>query len=100
MGGEVERMRALLTAVCLSVIVAGCGRAPNAPLVSGADYKLYEATTQRADVAVIDTRSHATERTLPLGTPSADWKHLYSVSAAMLTDTNPTTGATLHRLRL
>jgi hypothetical protein len=93
-------MRALLAAVSLLVIVAACGRAPNAPLVSGADYKLYEATTQGADVAVIDSRSHTTERTLPLGTPSADWKHIYSVSGAMLTDTDPATGATLHQLRL
>jgi YVTN family beta-propeller protein len=100
MGGEVERMRALVTAVCLMVIVAACGRAPNATLVSGADYKLYEATSQGNDVAVIDSRSHTTERTLPLGTPSADWKHLYSVSGAMLTDTDPATGATLRQLRL
>jgi DNA-binding beta-propeller fold protein YncE len=65
----------------------------------GADYKLYEANSQ-AQVAVIDTRSHATERTLPLGTPSADWKHLYSLSGVMLIDTDPATGATLHQLRL
>jgi hypothetical protein len=93
-------MRGFWLAVGVLVVVAGCGRAPNAPLVTGADYKLYEATSQRNDVAVIDTRSHTTERTLPLGTPSADWKHLYSISGAMLTDINPTTGATIHRLRL
>jgi WD40 repeat protein len=100
MGSDVDRMRGFWAAVAVLVVVAGCGRAPNAPLVSGADYKLYEATSQRADVAVIDTRSHTTERTLPLGTASADWKHLYSVGGAMLTDTDPATGATLRRLRL
>jgi YVTN family beta-propeller protein len=93
-------MRGFWLAVGVLVIVAGCGRAPNATLVSGADYKLYEATSQGADVAVIDSRSHSTERTLPLGTASADWKHLYSVSGAMLTDTDPASGATLHQLRL
>jgi WD40 repeat protein len=100
MGGEVISMKRSWAALGLLVVVASCGRAPYAPLVSGTDYKLYEATSQRANVAVIDTRSHATERTLPLGTPSADWKHLYSVSGSMLTDTNPATGKTLHQLRL
>jgi YVTN family beta-propeller protein len=100
MEGEVERMRGFWAAVCLLVVVAGCGRAPNAPQVSGADYKLYEATSQHLNVAVIDSRSHTTERTLPLGAPSADWKHLYSVRGAMLIDTDPATGATLRQLRL
>jgi sugar lactone lactonase YvrE len=93
-------MRGLWLAVVVLVAVAGCGRAPNATLVSGADYKLYEATSQGADVAVIDTRSHSTERKLPLGTASPDWKHMYSVSGATLTDTDPASGATLHQLRL
>jgi YVTN family beta-propeller protein len=93
-------MRSFWLAVGVVVMVAGCGRAPNAPLVTGADYKLYEATSQRNDVAVIDSRSRTTERTLPLGTPSPDWKHLYSVGGAMLTDTDPSTGAAIHRLRL
>lgn len=93
-------MRGFWLAVGVLMVVVGCGRAPNTPLVSGADYKLYEATSQGNDVAVIDSRSHRTERTLPLGTPSADWKHLYSVRGAMLTDTDPATGATQHQLRL
>jgi WD40 repeat protein len=61
---------------------------------------VYEATSQYSNVAVIDSRSHTTERTLPLGTPSGDWKHLYSISRTTLKDTDPATGATLHELRL
>jgi WD40 repeat protein len=83
------------------VVAMACGRAPSNPLTSSSDSKLFEATSaQHPYVAVIDTRSHATERTLPLGTPSADWKHFYSVSGAMLTDTEPATGTTIHSLRL
>jgi WD40 repeat protein len=93
-------MRGFWTAVCVLVVVAGCGRAPNAPQATGVDYKVYEAASQHSNVAVIDSRSHASERTLPLGTPSADWKHMYSVGGAMLTDTDPASGATLHTLRL
>jgi YVTN family beta-propeller protein len=93
-------MRGFWAAVCILAVVAACGKAPNAPLVSGADYKVYEATSQHFNVAVIDSRSHAAERTLPLGTPSANWKHLYSVNGAMLIDTDPATGQTQHKLRL
>jgi hypothetical protein len=51
-------------------------------------------------VAVIDSSSHAVERKLQLGTPSGDWKHLYSVISSSLIDTNPENGATLRTLQL
>ena len=94
-------MRAVLVAAAI-LLVAACGEVP-APASSG-DYKLYEATsssTAKSDVlAVIDSRSHTTDRTLPLGTPSPDWHHLYSVSANRLIDTDPISGATLNTLPL
>jgi hypothetical protein len=51
-------------------------------------------------VALIDTRSRAAHDRLPLGTPSADWKHYYTVSSGNLLDIDPETGATLSRVTL
>jgi hypothetical protein len=94
-------MRALVLAICALVVVAGCGRVPGAQNSTG-DYKLYEAasTSSSQQVSVIDSRSHSVERTLPLGTPSPDWSHLYSVQGDNLIDLDPQTGAVLHQIRL
>jgi hypothetical protein len=102
MGGEVKMMRILVTALCAAMLVAACGRAPIGNLPTSGDYKLYEAaSTQSAQlVSVIDSRSHSVERSLPLGTPSPNWTHLYSVNARTLVDTDPHTGATLHSVQL
>jgi hypothetical protein len=101
MGGEVNSMRALVLAVGALVIVAGCGRLPGAQIAAG-DYKLYEAasTSSSQQVSVIDSRSHSVERTMPLGTPSPDWTHLYTVNGNSLIDLDPQTGATFRTLRL
>ena len=73
-----ENMRALLTAVCALVLVAGCGRAQFGTVPLSGDYKLYEAASTQSSrlVSVIDSRSHSVERSLPFGTPSSDWTHL------------------------
>lgn len=83
------------------LLVAACGVAQG-PHPPAGDYKLYEATStqQSARLAVIDSTSRATDRTLPLGTPSPDWQHLYSVSGARLVDSDPVSGTTLGTLRL
>jgi DNA-binding beta-propeller fold protein YncE len=101
MGGEVKSMRALVLAIGVLVIVAGCGRIPGAQISAG-DYKLYEAasTSSAQQVSVIDSRSHLVERTIPLGTPSPDWTHLYTVTDHNLVDLDPQTGATFRTLRL
>ncbi len=91
-------MRSLVPAVCVVVVVAACGRAP--AVGAGGDYKLYEATSQHSEIAVIDSRTHAIERTLPLGTPSPGWTHLYTVSSASMVDLDPETGAALHTVPL
>jgi hypothetical protein len=100
MGGEVKKMRAVLAAIGVAVVVVGCGRAQQGP-VSG-DYKLYvAASTQTAQqVSIIDSRSHSVERSLPLGTSSPDWSHLYTVRSSTLVDIDPQTGGTRHTLQL
>jgi len=97
MGGEVTSMRGLVLAIGALVIVAGCGHLPGGQVTAG-DYKLYEAVSQK--VSVIDSRAHSVERNLPLGTPSPDWMHLYTVSSSALLDLDPQTGTTLHTLAL
>ncbi|MHB8686780.1 MAG: beta-propeller fold lactonase family protein [Candidatus Dormibacteraceae bacterium] len=92
-------MRSLVSIVCAMVVVAACGRVPGDPTGNG-DFKLYEAVSDRSQIAVIDSQSHSVERWLPLGTPSPDWKHLYSVAGSSLTDTDPQTGAVRFSLRL
>jgi len=94
-------MRALVLAIGALVIVAGCGRIPGAQVPTG-DYKLYEANSSSLsqNVSVIDSRSHRVDLSLPLGTPSPDWTHLYTVGSGALVDLDPQTGATLHRMQL
>jgi hypothetical protein len=101
MGGEVKNMRALVLAIGALVIVAGCGRIPGAQVPAG-DYKLYEANSSSLsqNVSVIDSRSHRVDLSLPLGTPSPDWTHLYTVGSGALVDLDPQTGASLHRMQL
>jgi hypothetical protein len=98
MEGEVKSMRSLPSIVCAVVVVAACGRVPGG--TANGDFKLYEAVSDRSQIAVIDSQSHSIERWLPLGTPSPDWKHLYSVAGSSLTDTDPQTGAVRFSLRL
>jgi hypothetical protein len=102
MGGEVKSMRAMVLALSAVLVVAGCGKAAVSPVPDSGQYRLYEAATTRSAsmVAVINSRSHAVERRLPLGVTSADWRHLYIAMGSTLTDINPNSGATLHTLRL
>ncbi len=92
-------MKSLLVASAAVFLVAGCGSVT--PLASGG-YKLYAAASNSnsMQLAIIDSRSHAVERQLQIGTPSGDWKHLYSVISNSLIDTNPQTGTTLRTLQL
>ncbi len=93
-------MRALLAGVCAVVVVAGCGRV-GGPVISGGDRLYAAASTQDANfVSVIDSRSHSVVRSLPWGTFSPDWAHLYSVRARSLVDVDPQTGAALRTLQL
>jgi hypothetical protein len=102
MKGEVKCMRALLSVLAAALVVAGCGRADLGQVPPSGDYKLYAATSTQSSqlVTVIDTRSHTVERSLPSGTPSPDWTHLYSVQGTALLDLDPQTGAARHMLQL
>ena len=88
--------------VAATLLVAACGRAELGPIPPSGDYKLYAATSTSSSqqVSVIDSVSHSIERTLPFGTPSPDWAHLYSVSAGALVDLDPQTGSALHMMLL
>jgi hypothetical protein len=95
-------MRAVPGIVAVALVAVACGRADFGPVQQAGDYKLYTATSTQTSqqVSVIDTRSHAVERSLPIGTPSPDWSHLYSVQGRVLVDLNPQTGAARHTLSL
>jgi len=90
-------MRGLVVAIGTLVVVTGCGRLPGGPAPTG-HYKLYEAASR--SVSVIDSRSHSVELSLPLGTPSPSWNHLYAITGKALADIDPRTGATVHSLAL
>jgi hypothetical protein len=101
MGGEVKSMRGLVLAIGALGLVAACGGIPGGQ-VSAGGYKLYEAASNGdvQQLSVIDSRSHSVERNMPLGTPSANWSHLYSVKGNLLVDLDPQTGKVLYQLPL
>ena len=92
-------MRAVGALIGMCFLVAGCAATEGPP---GANDKLYEAvaTSAAQGVLVIDSRTHAVDRRLPLGVPSKDWKHLYSIVSSSLVDTDPQTGGTRNILAL
>src|SRR5438046_5349373 len=101
MGDEVKSMRMVGALICLGVLVPGCGAAQERVPSTRSD-KLYEAVTARGSqlVSVIDSRSHSTDRRLPLGVPTGDWRHIYSIVSTSLIDTDPQTGATRSSIQL
>lgn len=92
MGG----MRNVIGLLTIGVLIAACGPTQQSRNLTGD--KLYEAAGQ--SILVIDSRSHAIERRLPLGAPSNDWKHLYSMVGDSIVDTNPVTGDTQNSIRV
>ena len=94
-------MRVVGALICLGVLVAGCGGTQQILRQTRGD-KLYEAVSTHSSqvVSVIDSRSHTADRRLPMGVPTSDWKHLYSVASTSLVDTDPQTGATLSTMPL
>ena len=90
-------MKAPAALLCAALLAAACGTTAKDPSRS-AD-TLFEAVSPAA-LAVIDAGSKSTDRKLALGAPSPDWKHVYSIEATSLVDTNPETGVTQGSLRL
>src|SRR5579859_4386831 len=99
MGGEVKSMKGLLAGLAAMFLVVACG---SVTPIGGNGNKLYAAASNGGsmELAVIDSHSHAVERSMKMGTPSSDWKHLYSVRSTSLIDTNPETGTAQRTLQL
>ena len=93
-------MRIRLIALLVVLVASACGHVPQAGPASG--YRLYEAVWRAGApmLALIDTTSRSMHARLPLGTPSADWQHYYSVSGRNLLDIDPETGAPRSRVGL
>ena len=93
MGG----MRNLIGLLIVGLLVFACGPNQRGPQPA-TGLKLYEAVGQ--SILVIDSNNHSIERQLPLGAPSRDWKHLYSMLGDSLLDTDPLTGVTQNSVRV
>lgn len=71
---------AALSAILLTAC-AGNTAATKAP-TTGSGYRLYgvDMRGEGAPISVLDAATGRVERTLPLGTPSPDWSHLYALT--------------------
>ena len=66
-----------------TLLLAGCATASSATTATATGgYRLFavDAQVANAPISVIDSASGRLERTLPVGTPSADWSRLYALS--------------------
>jgi hypothetical protein len=79
-------------------VTAACAGGPMQPPPASGHVLLFEATS--SEIAVIDSTTRLTVRHLPLGVPSPDWTHLYSIQGTALVDTDPSTGLTRATLQL
>jgi hypothetical protein len=79
-------------------VTAACAGGPTQPPAESGHMRLFEATS--SEIAVVDSVTHVAVRHLPLGVPSADWQHLYSISGPALRDTDPASGLTRATLQL
>ena len=93
-------MRVTGALIGLIVFVVACAGTPGERTGSGD--KLYQAmsTGHKQFISVIDSKTHKEERRLPLGAPSPDWQHLYSLDSTVLVDTDPASGVARGRLDL
>jgi hypothetical protein len=94
-------MKAQAAFICLVLLTAACAAASPGPRSVAGD-KLYEAVDggHSPALAIIDSASKATERRLPLGVPSPDWKHVYSILGTSLIATDPQTGSLENSVQL
>src|SRR5690349_571192 len=86
-------MRKPSALIFLAVFVTACAATQQAPRPRAGE-QLYVAVAagKLPMLAVIDSRSHAADRKLALGTPSADWKHVYTTAGKSLLVTDTATG--------
>ena len=83
-------MRKTIVVALLGVLLAACGQAPRTGPIAGDDI-LFIASG--SSVSAVDARTHTAVVQLPLGVPSADWKHYYIAAGGRLDDYNPMTGS-------
>src|SRR4029077_18943055 len=85
-------MRVQGALIGVAMLMVGCGSMPTER--SGSGGKLYQAmsTGHTQFISVIDSNSHKEERRLPLGAPSPDWQHLFSLDSTVLVDPHPASG--------
>jgi len=93
-------MRVQGALIGVAMLMVGCGSMPTER--SGGGDKLYQAmsTGHTQFISVIDSNSHKEERRLPLGAPSPDWQHLFSLDSTVLVDTDPASGVARAQLDL
>jgi hypothetical protein len=85
-------------AFAVLLVTAACAGAPTQPPAASGHMLLFEATS--GEIAVIDSTTHFAVHHLPLGVPSPDWRHLYSINGTALVDTDPASGLTSATLQL
>lgn len=88
----------IVAAIAVLLIASACAAGPSKPAASSAHVRLFEATGH--EIVVIDSQTHFAVRHLPLGVPSPDWRHLYSINGAALLDIDPASGLTTSTLQL
>ena len=93
-------MKTFFTWVVVGTLMSGCAATEGLRQTSGP--QLYEAVSSGGSsaVAVIDARTHATDRHLPLGVPSPDWRHVYAIDGKTLIEINPASGVATRTLDL
>lgn len=85
----------------IGMFIAACGSTTTPRAASGDKLYVAVATQHREFISVVDAGTQKEVRTLPLGVPSSDWQHLYSIDDSnYLVDTDPQTGAVRGRLNL
>jgi hypothetical protein len=82
----------IVRAFAVLIVTAACAGGPTQPPPASGHMLLFEATS--SEIAVIDSTTHLAVRHLPLGVPSPDWRHLYSINGTALVDTDPSSGLT------
>src|SRR5690348_15975339 len=79
-------------------VTAACPGGPTQPPPASGHMRLFAATA--VEIAVVDSTTHFAVRHMPLGVPSPDWRHLYSINGTALVDTDPASGLTSAKLQL
>jgi len=82
-------MRTAIAVTLAGLLIAACGRAPQAGPHAGDDVIFIAAGSS---VVAFDVQSKTAVAQLPAGVASADWKHYYFGSGGVLADYNPMTG--------